>query len=79
MSIISFYYDSRESKIRRKYILQSLQNELYGPLMLIFTLSAILNYQMKLANHSVVNVRLFKINPHAHVSIPFFILSKMAL
>jgi protein YIPF3 len=34
--------------------LDSLSNELYGPLMLIFTLSAILIYEMKLANHSVV-------------------------
>jgi len=32
---------------------QNLLTELYGPIMIIFTLSAILIYQMKVANHSV--------------------------
>lgn len=31
----------------------SLTTELYGPLMIIFTMSAILIYQMKIANHSI--------------------------
>ena len=38
-------------------ILQILHHELYGPVMLVFTLIALLLYQMKTADHAVVSVR----------------------
>ena len=38
-------------------ILQILHHELYGPVMLVFTLIALLLYQMKTADHAVVSIR----------------------
>lgn len=43
--------------------LKNVKSELYGPSMIVFTLAAILIYQMKLASHSVVeNGYLFSMN-----------------
>jgi hypothetical protein len=36
------------------YLFQNIKPELYGPSMIVFTLTAILIYQMKLSSHSIV-------------------------
>jgi hypothetical protein len=41
--------------VDRRANMNALFTELYGPLMIIFTLCAILIYQMKVASHSIVN------------------------